>query len=90
VGYSFADTKFDPAVYTLSERWDGRTWTQVRSPNPGGPAEHLPDQSLLQALCMGSPSDAWSAGSYSSGSPAGKILIERWTGRTWTQLPAGR
>jgi len=39
---------------------------------------------------MVSPSDAWSAGSYSSGSPAGKILIERWTGRTWTQLPAGR
>jgi len=44
---------------------------------------------LLQEVCLISPADAWSAGSYSSGSPLGKILIERWNGRTWTQPPAG-
>jgi len=90
VGYYYADTDVEPAVLTLIERWNGRAWTQVTSPSPGGSAEHLPDQSLLQAVCTISPSDAWSAGSYSSGNPLGKILIERWTGRTWTQLPAGR
>jgi hypothetical protein len=88
-GYYFADTKVEPAVFTLIERWNGRGWAQVTSLNPGGSSDHLPDQSLLQAVCAVSPSDAWSAGSYSSGNPHGKILIERWTGRTWTQLPAG-
>jgi hypothetical protein len=89
VGYYYADTHTDPAVFTLTERWNGRAWTQVASPNPGGSAEHLPDQSLLQAVCTVSPSQAWAAGSYSSGNPRGRILIERWNGRTWTQLPAG-
>jgi erythromycin esterase-like protein len=89
VGYYFADTKFEPAVFTLTERWNGRSWRQVASPSPGGSVGSSGDQSLLQAVCTISPSDAWSAGSYSSGSPLGKILIERWNGRTWTQLPAG-
>jgi hypothetical protein len=89
VGYYWAHTKDDPAVRTLIERWNGRAWTQVPSPNPGGSALHLPDSSLLQAVCTVSSSQAWAAGSYSSSSVVGKILIERWNGRTWTQLPAG-
>jgi hypothetical protein len=89
VGYYFADTNVEPAVFTLIERWNGRDWTQVTSPSPGGTADHLPDQSLLQAVCPVWSSQAWAAGSYSSGNPHGKILIERWTGRTWTHLPAG-
>ncbi len=83
VGYYFADTHVEPAVFTLTERWDGRSWRQVASLSPGGSAISGPDQSLLQAVCVASPADAWSAGSYSSGSPLGKILIERWAGRTW-------
>jgi erythromycin esterase-like protein len=90
VGYYWADTHVDPAVKTLIERWNGRAWKQEPSPNPGGPAVHLPDQSLLQAVCTVSSSQAWAAGSYSSGSPFGKILIERRTGGTWSQVPAGR
>jgi hypothetical protein len=88
VGHYFADTKAEPAVFTLIERWNGHAWAQVTSPNPGGSSDHLPDQSILQAICAVSPSDAWAAGSYSSGNPHGKILIERWTGRAWTQPPA--
>src|SRR5215472_8156971 len=67
----------------LIERWDGRSWRQVQSPSPGGSVLSGPDQSLMQAVCAISPADAWSAGSYSSGNPHGKILIERWNGRTW-------
>src|SRR6266568_1441642 len=90
VGYYFADTHVEPAVKTAIERWNGRAWKQEPSPNPGGSADHLPDQSLLQAVCTVSSSRAWAAGSYSSGSPHGKILIERRTGGTWSQVPAGR
>jgi hypothetical protein len=89
VGHYFADVTVDPAVFTLTARWDGRSWRQVASPSPGGPVLSGPDQSLLQAVCVISPADAWSAGSDSSGNPLGKILIERWNGRTWTQLRAG-
>jgi hypothetical protein len=88
VGYYFADTKVEPAVFTLTERWDGQRWRQVASPSPGGSVLSGPDQSLLQAVCVTSRAGAWSAGSYSSGNPLGKILVERWTGRAWAQLLA--
>lgn len=89
-GYYWADTKDDPAVRTLIERWNGRAWKQEPSPNPGGPVIHLPDDSQLQAVATVSSSQAWAARSYSSGNPRGKILIERRTGGTWSQVPAGR
>jgi erythromycin esterase-like protein len=90
VGYYYTKPKTEPAVRTLIERWNGRAWTQEPSPNPGGSSDHSPDQSLLQAVGIVSPSQAWAAGSYSSGNPRGKILIERRTGGTWSQAPAGR
>lgn len=89
-GEYWADTKDDPAVRTLIEHWNGRAWKQETSPNPGGPALHGPDQSQLQAVAAVSSSQAWAAGSYTSGNPRGKILIERRTGGTWSQVPAGR
>jgi hypothetical protein len=89
-GYYWADTKDDPAVRTLIEHWNGRAWEQEPSPNPGGPAIHLPDQSQLQTVATASSSQAWAAGSYSSGNPHEKILIERRAGGTWSQVPTGR
>jgi hypothetical protein len=85
VGYYFADTHVSPAVFTLIERWNGRSWQQENSPSPGGSADSGPDQSLLQAVCAVSLSKAWAAGSYSSGNPHGKVLIELRTGGTWSQ-----
>ena len=87
-GYYFADTRTDPAVFTLIERWNGHTWKQEPSPSPGGTISSGPDQSTLQAVCAVSPSQAWAAGSYSSGNPRGKILTEHRTGGTWMQVPA--
>jgi hypothetical protein len=88
VGYYFADAHVDPAVLTLIERWNGRAWQQEPSPSPGGSAVSGPDQSLLEAVAAVSPSQAWAAGSYSSGSPRGKVLLERRTGGAWSQVPA--
>jgi hypothetical protein len=89
VGYYWTEPRTEPAVRTLIERWNGRGWAQVPSPNPGGSGVHSPDQSLLQAVGTVSSSQAWAAGSYSSGNVRGKILIERRTGGTWSQVPAG-
>jgi erythromycin esterase-like protein len=88
VGNYYTKPKTEPATRTLIERWNGQAWTQEPSPNPGGSSLHSPDQSLLQAVGVVSASQAWAAGSYSSGSVHGKILIERWTGGHWSQVPA--
>jgi len=64
---------------TLIERWNGRSWTIVTSPNP--PA--LDDS--LNAVAAISPTSAWAVGA--AGSIAGeRTLIARWNGRGWRQV----
>ncbi len=45
---------------TLTEHWNGTTWTVVPSPAPG-------TLSLLRSVRGTSPSDVWAVGSYSDG-----------------------
>ena len=62
---------------TLVERWQGRTWRTVPSPDrpPGG--------SFLNAVVALSASDAWAVGlSRSPGGPA-RTLVLHWDGRRW-------
>jgi len=62
---------------TLVERWRGRAWRTVPSPDrpPGG--------SFLNAVAALSGSDAWAVGlSRSPGGPA-RTLIMHWDGRRW-------
>jgi hypothetical protein len=62
---------------TLVERWQGRAWRTVPSPNrpTGG--------SFLNAIVALSASDAWAAGlSRTPGGPA-RTLILHWDGRGW-------
>jgi hypothetical protein len=62
---------------TLVERWQGRAWHAVPSPDrpPGG--------SFLNAVVALSVSDAWAVGlSRSPGGPA-RTLIMHWDGRRW-------
>src|SRR6266700_3838040 len=61
---------------TLTEHWDGSTWTVVPSPAPG-------TLSLLRSVRGTSPSDVWAVGEYSDGS-MNKTLTLHWDGRTWT------
>ena len=67
---------------TLIERWDGRGWAQVASPNPGG----VHGSFLLGVAATGS-STAWAVGYYNTGK-ATRTLIERWNGRGWVQVPS--
>lgn len=61
---------------TLVERWQGRAWRTVASPDrPGG--------SFLNAVVALSASDAWAVGlSRSPGGPA-RTLVLHWDGRRW-------
>ena len=53
----------------------------------GGMGTRTVDQPLIERW----DGRAWKqVASYSSGDPHGKILIERRTGGTWSQMPAGR
>src|SRR5215470_2261385 len=67
---------------TLIEHWNGRSWTAVASPSPGGT-----QGSFLEAVAAVSPTSAWAVGGYSNGAEQ-KTLIEHWNGRSWKQVPS--
>ncbi len=66
---------------TLVDHWNGATWTQVASPNPG----KAPVSDALNAISVVSASDAWAVGSAMSGGVT-SALIEHWTGGKWVPV----
>jgi hypothetical protein len=62
--------------------WDGTTWTQVPSPNPGGFLNEL------NGVHATSASDAWAVGIAENNSGGPQTLIEHWDGTAWTQVPS--
>ncbi len=73
--------EYDPEQ-TLIVHWDGRSWMQVPSPNPGTEAR-------LWAVHALSASNVWAVGEYFDDT-AGvtKTLIVHWDGSAWTQVPS--
>lgn len=67
-------------VVTLTEHWDGTTWTRVPSPS-------LMGQSNLYGVAAISDSDAWAVGS-TIRSKYRYSLIEHWNGTAWTRVPS--
>jgi hypothetical protein len=61
---------------TLIERWNGRRWRQVRSPDPA-------PGSYLYAVAASSSSDAWAVGEYLN-----RTLTVHWNGTAWRQVPS--
>jgi hypothetical protein len=73
---------------TLTEHWNGHTWSAVRSPNPGRRYDELSGVSAL------SGQDAWAVGAQGRG-PGAQVggfapLILHWDGRAWSAVPAPR
>ena len=64
---------------TLTLHWDGTSWRQVTSPEPG-------QQSLLSSVSADSPTDAWAAGFYTSSTGIRKTLVLHWDGTSWTKV----
>ncbi len=75
---------------TLIERWNGRAWKRVASPNPGRAADRYDDLNDVAAV---SKTRAWAVGQW--GSPSyPRALILSWNGSSWRQAqspsPGGR
>ncbi|HEX5043642.1 MAG TPA: fibronectin type III domain-containing protein [Candidatus Polarisedimenticolaceae bacterium] len=64
---------------TLTQFFDGRSWSLVDSPNPVNDV-----QSVLYAVAGTSASDVWAVGSTHDGTLPSRTLIEHWDGRAWT------
>lgn len=81
------DRPLPKGIYPLTEHWDGQRWTAVPCPSPRGTAE--PTRSILDAVAIDTPDDAWAVGQWS---PLGHVpptypLIEHWNGATWSIVP---
>ncbi len=68
---------------TLTEHWDGASWSVVASPNTGA------GDNNLYGVAAIAPANAWAVGrSYAaaSGSPS-QGLVEHWNGSSWSIVP---
>jgi hypothetical protein len=72
---------FQNTLQTLIERWDGKTWSVMPSPNPGSLYNALGGMTAVSA------NDIWAVGGYSSNNFVGQTLAEHWDGKSWTVLP---
>jgi hypothetical protein len=76
-----SDVSGSGAEQTLIEHWDGSTWKQVPSPDPGST-----DNSLLSVRAA-SATSIWAVGEYFDGVGL-KALILHWNGTAWKQVPS--
>jgi hypothetical protein len=65
---------------TLIVHWNGRRWSQVRSPNPGASFNTLTGVSAV------SSTDAWAVGIYRDEAEIGHTLALHWDGTSWSQI----
>jgi hypothetical protein len=67
---------------TLTEHWDGSSWSQVSSPSPGSV-----NNGLGGVAGIGS-TDVWAVGSYTGASNSSFTLVEHWDGTAWSVVPS--
>lgn len=63
----------------LVMHWDGHTWSQVATPDPGPGVE----TAWLSAMTAVSPNDIWAVGGTWGPSTHERTLVEHWNGDTW-------
>ncbi len=69
-----------PFFTTLTEHWDGSTWTKVPAPSPGVYA-------ALYAVSANGPDDVWSVGYQRTGDRYVTVTLH-WDGSSWSQVPS--
>ena len=82
VGTYFNDT-MENFGRTLIEHWNGSSWKQRPSPNPGGSSQN----NVLLGVAAVSATDVWAVGDYSI-SGTTRTLIEHWDGTAWEHVPS--
>jgi hypothetical protein len=85
-GIEMTTTTVDSLVaLTQALHWNGRKWSLVSTPNPGGRSKN--HANALNAVRCASVRDCWAAGSYGSGgSFAHRNLMLHWTGARWATM----
>jgi hypothetical protein len=71
------------ASKTLTEHWNGTSWSLIASPN----ASTTEPNELDDVTCV-SGSDCWAVGYYGGNDLIEKELIEHWNGTSWTIVSA--
>ncbi|HST03198.1 MAG TPA: hypothetical protein VLQ48_00505, partial [Chloroflexia bacterium] len=66
---------------TLTEHWNGSSWSVVSSPNAGS----IPNE--LNGVAVVSANDVWAVGYYYNGTVY-QTLIEHWNGTAWAVVPS--
>ena len=64
---------------TLTEHWNGSSWTVVPSPDPASP------DNVLSSVRAVSRTNVWAVG-YTAGGAGDKTLILHWNGRKWAHV----
>ncbi|HLH62087.1 MAG TPA: hypothetical protein VKV20_10425 [Ktedonobacteraceae bacterium] len=62
---------------TLTEHWNGTSWSVVSSPNAGS------SDNFLLSVATVSTSDVWAVGNYLNSNGIPQTLIEHWNGTAW-------
>ena len=71
-------------VLTQALHWNGRRWSLVATPSPGG-TRAGGRSGLADVRCV-TPVSCWAVGDYSTGSPGqGLNLVLHWNGRKWSE-----
>jgi len=83
VGWS-QDPEGPPYVkHTLTQHFDGSSWSIVPSLNPDGDTH-----TVLHSVSGTSPDDVWAVGSSHDGTLPSRTLIEHWDGTQWSIVPS--
>jgi len=71
-----------PADITLTEHWNGTSWSLVPSPNPDQ------DENQLHSIAGVASTDLWAVGGRGDGNTCCPVesLIEHWNGTSWSVL----
>jgi hypothetical protein len=67
---------------TLTERWNGTTWSVVASPD-----QTTKGDSLTAVACPG-PTSCIAVGTYPNTNGLGSTLVESWNGASWSIIPS--
>jgi hypothetical protein len=85
VGYYFNQTTNAQETFVL--HWNGTSWSEVASPNPGGTTS-ASDASTLFGVSAVSATDAWAVGYYvvNPTTQAQETLVLHWNGTKWSKV----
>jgi len=84
----YGSTSGNGILRNQAMHWNGKKWSLVKTPNPGGTKSGGVNE--IFALACTTADNCWGTGSYGSTTSPVKNLDEilRWNGKTWTKVTA--